>query len=161
MDFKLSIPNLYFLPEKVLQSGENPPVPHFPINNIFEFHRPQRFDVKFPSHWDINEAVVKEVSALNFNDNHWDDITIKLYDTIAPNAAIRISSLLHTIGNNGINEIINLQRIDPTGVVIETLDIHISCIKSFDFGNLSYDSDDINMLSIILVVEDILFLENQ
>lgn len=82
----------------------------------------------------------------------WCDITIKLLDMIAPSTSKRIFEFIRwqqVDGNSekGLEFVIEL--LDPTGLTIERWEI-FGLVTRIDFGELSYDSDELGSIELTI-----------
>lgn len=135
----------------------------------FEPKRVNRFIVRFPSSMGINEWYVTsskrpsskinpvEIPFLNtstfvagrFN---WEELPVVFKDPIGPSASqalmewfrLHAESVTGRMGYAaGYKKDIELEMLDPTGVVIEKWVLQGTFITSLDFGDLDYSRDDI------------------
>ena len=127
--------------------------------NVPLFHEPMRqnrYLVHFPEEYQIQPWMVKSTSRptarrVNVIFQEWDDIEFKFYDSIDPS----IRQLLFNIvrGENVFNDIIEIkiQMLDPIGEVVSEWEI-IGVIKTINFGELNYMSDEMTETTITLGV---------
>jgi len=80
----------------------------------------------------------------------WDDITVKLYDPIAPSGAQQVMEWIRThhesvSGRAGYADFykrdIQIKILDPVGTVIELWDIKGAFLTSVEFDTLEYSND--------------------
>lgn len=93
---------------------------------------------------------VKHISIFGFNFSlkpKWQPMEIKMRDVIGPSSAQAVWKLFSS--KNKFNLV--LEMLDPTGVGVEKWEINDCKIISLDFGCLSYDSDD--LAEIIMVIQ--------
>ena len=135
----------------------------------YEPKRQNRFILRFPSSLGINEWFVEstsrphimigatEIQFLNtstfvagrFN---WDPISVKFRDPIGPSAAqalmewvrLHAESVTGRMGYAaGYKKDIDLEMLDPTGVVVEKWILEGAFLLGYDGGSLAYNSDNI------------------
>jgi hypothetical protein len=135
----------------------------------YEPKRQNRFILRFPSSLGINEWFVEsasrpsikigatEIQFLNtstfvagrFN---WDPISVKFRDPIGPSAAqalmewvrLHAESVTGRMGYAaGYKKDIDLEMLDPTGVVVEKWILEGAFLTGYDGGSLDYSSDKI------------------
>ena len=117
----------------------------FKTSMAYEPHRLNRWMLSFPNDFDLPEYCVNKVSKLkHFSSGRgrWKPVTITLYDIIGMNTTKKlIANLNHTPIK------IKLQKLDPTGACVETIEI-FSKEVDIDLGNFDYSSDDICKIKI-------------
>lgn len=142
------------------------PNPGVWLNNDVPEYEPKfqnRFLLIFPPELGINSCFVYPTSRPSFRINHdfgdpfrggvvryeWDDITIKLRDPIDPPIAQNIYEVL--INQNRIETTLRykLQLLGPAEDIVEQWVI-TGQIISVNFGELSYDSDELSDIEIVI-----------
>jgi len=142
----------------------------------YEPKRQNRFIFRFPSSLGINEWFVesgkrpsikiKETPIPFLNTEtyvagrfNWDAITVKLRDPIGPSAAQAVMEWVRLCAESvtgrqgyaaGYKKNVDLEMLDPTGVVVEKWILEGCFITSADFGTLGYGSDNLADISISL-----------
>lgn len=135
----------------------------------FEPKRQNRFIVRFPSSMGINEWYVTsakrpsakitatEIPFLNTSTYVagrfvWDELPVTFKDPIGPSASqalmewfrLHAESVTGRMGYAaGYKKDIEIEMLDPTGVVIEKWILQGTFLTSLDFGELDYSRDDI------------------
>ncbi len=135
----------------------------------YEPKRQNRFIVRFPSSLGINEWFVSsaarpkakikstEIPFLNTSTYvagrfEWEEIRVTFRDPIGPSASqalmewfrLHAESVTGRMGYAaGYKKDIELEMLDPTGVVIEKWILEGTFITGLDFGELDYSRDDI------------------
>jgi hypothetical protein len=112
---------------------------------IYEPFRPNRWILSFPDDFDLPEYCVSKVSNLKHYSSgrgSWKKITITLYDIIGVSATKKLLDNL-----NHVPLKVQLKKLDPTGVEIETIEI-FSNIVDIDFGEFDYACDDLSKIKI-------------
>ncbi len=135
----------------------------------YEPKRQNRFIVRFPSSLGINEWFVSsaarpkakikstEIPFLNTSTYvagrfEWEEIRVTFRDPIGPSASqalmewfrLHAESVTGRMGYAaGYKKDIELEMLDPTGVVIEKWILQGTFITGLDFGELDYSRDDI------------------
>ena len=133
----------------------------------YEPKRQNRFIIRFPSDLGINEWFVEsasrpsikigstEIQFLNtstfvagrFN---WDPITVKFRDPIGPSAAQALMEWVRLCAESvtgrmgyaaGYKKNVDLEMLDPTGVVVEKWILEGTFLTDVNFGTLSYSQD--------------------
>lgn len=113
----------------------------------FEPKKKNRWLVIFPEKLGIQEWWLQKGQRPKHGNGKWCDFTITVYDPISPSAAQAFFALLETYGTKkklfgGNLFTIELELLDPTGVVIEKWEIDFSQIKSMDFGSLDVKANE-------------------
>jgi hypothetical protein len=142
----------------------------------YEPKRENRFIIRFPSSLGINEWFVEtakrptitikdvEIPFLNTSTYvagrfNWNTIQVTLRDPIGPSAAQAIMEWIRLCAESvtgrmgyaaGYKKNVDLEMLDPTGVVVEKWILEGCFISSGDFGSLSYSSDAIAKINITL-----------
>jgi len=141
-----------------------------PIPEIarYEPKRMNRFLITFPEHFNIPQWVVFETSRPNmtikskkilgvelFKKLVWSDMIITMRDPIGPSTSQSLMDLIHKnlyekkqIIKDKFN--LKLEMLDPTGVVVEKWDFSDCEFKSIDFGELSYQNDDLVKITLVI-----------
>jgi hypothetical protein len=135
----------------------------------YEPKRENRFILRFPSSLGINEWYVEtakrpsvkikdvEIPFLNTSTfvagrYNWDAIQVKFRDPIGPSAAqalmewvrLHAESVTGRMGYAaGYKKDIDIEMLDPTGVVVEKWILQGTFLTGVDFGNLDYGSDKV------------------
>ena len=133
----------------------------------YEPKRQNRFILRFPSSLGINEWFVEstarphiqigstEIPFLNTSTYvagrfTWDEIPVKFRDPIGPSAAqalmewvrLHAESVTGRMGYAaGYKRDIDLELLDPTGVVVEKWILYGTFLTSVNFGTLAYNTD--------------------
>jgi hypothetical protein len=135
----------------------------------YEPKRQNRFILRFPSTLGINEWFVEstsrpkmtigatEIQFLNtstwvagrFN---WGEISVKFRDPIGPSASQALMEWVRLCAETvtgrmgyaaGYKKNVDLELLDPTGVVVEKWILEGAWLSSVDFGSLAYNSENI------------------
>ena len=139
----------------------------------YEPKRQNRFILRFPSSLGINEWFVEstsrpsikiqstEIQFLNTSTYvagrfTWDEIPVKFRDPIGPSAAqalmewvrLHAESVTGRMGYAaGYKRDIDLELLDPTGVVVEKWILYGTFLTSVNFGTLAYNTDSLADIS--------------
>ena len=142
----------------------------------YEPKRQNRFILRFPSSLGINEWFVEsasrpsikiastEIQFLNTSTYvagrfNWDEIPVKFRDPIGPSASqalmewvrLHAESVTGRMGYAaGYKKDIDLEMLDPTGVVVEKWILYGTFLTSANFGTLAYNSDALADISVNL-----------
>ena len=142
----------------------------------YEPKRQNRFILRFPSSLGINEWFVEstkrpsikiaptEIQFLNTSTYvagrfNWDEMTVKFRDPIGPSAAqalmewvrLHAESVTGRMGYAaGYKKDIDLEMLDPTGVVVEKWILEGTFLTDVGFGTLDYKSDGLADISATL-----------
>ncbi len=142
----------------------------------YEPKRQNRFILRFPSSLGINEWFVESTSrpAIKINATEiqflntstyvagrftWGEINVKFRDPIGPSAAqalmewvrLHAESVTGRMGYAaGYKKDIDLELLDPTGVVVEKWILQGTFLTSVNFGNLAYGTDNLADISATL-----------
>ena len=142
----------------------------------YEPKRQNRFIVRFPSSLGINEWFVEsaarpsikigstEIQFLNTSTYvagrfNWDPITVKFRDTIGPSASQALMEWVRLCAESvtgrmgyaaGYKKNVDLEMLDPTGVVVEKWILEGTFLTDVNFGSLAYNSDAIADISATL-----------
>ena len=135
----------------------------------YEPKRQNRFILRFPSSLGINEWFVesaarpsikiasKEIEFLNTSTYvagrfNWDEISVKFRDPIGPSASqalmewvrLHAESVTGRMGYAaGYKKDVDLEMLDPTGVVVEKWILYGTFLSSVNFGTLAYNTDNL------------------
>lgn len=89
----------------------------------------------------------------------WNDISVTFRDPIGPSASQAVMEWIRLCAESvtgrmgyaaGYKKNVDLEMLDPTGVVVEKWLIQNCFITSADFGSLGYDSDKISTIQVTL-----------
>ena len=142
----------------------------------YEPKRQNRFILRFPSSLGINEWYITsasrpknkinvvEIPFLNTSTYvagrfNWEEMTVKFKDPIGPSAAqalmewfrLHAESVTGRMGYAaGYKKDIELEMLDPTGVVVEKWILQGTFLTSLDFGTLDYKADELADISATL-----------
>lgn len=120
-----------------------------PLQPMYEPKRTSRFLINFRN---IDEIFISSISKPKYSEK-WEDIIIELYDPIHPSMSQYLYNSLpkkRSIFTRGPLFSFNIKSLDVTGVVIEDWLINVKRIKLIDFGELSYENDDIQTIKIVV-----------
>jgi len=126
---------------------------------LVEPKQQQRFLVKFPKPFDINQFVIHEASRpkYNFLEDTWGDITFRMMDPICPSTSQAVMDGLKILKEDDEFKdeciIITIEMLDPLGMSIEQWNVK-GKIKTVDFGKLTYKESDMATIEIVFLVED-------
>ena len=135
----------------------------------YEPKRQNRFIMRFPSTLGINEWFVESTARpkLTINSTEiqflntstyvagrftWGDISVKFRDPIGPSASQALMEWVRLCAESvtgrmgyaaGYKKDIDLEMLDPTGVVVEKWILEGAWLSSVDFGSLGYSTDGI------------------
>lgn len=128
-----------------------------------ELKKENKFIVRFPKSFNIQEWTVASTSRpsmyfkkknylkLRFKDKIiWKPISIILRDPIGPSTSQPVFKLINQ------PKVFNLvlEMLDPIGGAVEKWELKTCTIKSIDFGNLDYDSDNVVNIKIDINISD-------
>jgi hypothetical protein len=139
----------------------------------YEPKRMNRFILRFPSTLGINEWFVESTSRPHIKINSteiqflntstyvagrftWDPISVKFRDPIGPSAAqalmewvrLHAESVTGRMGYAaGYKKNIDLEMLDPTGVVVEKWILEGTFLTDVSFGELAYSNDGIAQIT--------------
>ena len=139
---------------------EHHPIGNQPVilQNPYEPMRQNRYLVQFPEEYQIQPWMVKSTSRptvrrTNVGLMEWDDIEFKFYDPIGPSIQRSLNDLLH--GEYGINNRIDvkIQMLGPVGDVVSEWIVN-GLISEINFGNLSYDSNEMTEVTFTMSVNN-------
>lgn len=145
----------------------------------YEPKRQNRFILRFDSSLGINEWFVESAkrpsikigsTPIEFLNTStyvagrftWDPITVKFRDPIGPSASqalmewvrLHAESVTGRMGYAaGYKRDVDLEMLDPTGVVVEKWILQKCMITSADFGNLAYNSEALADISVTLQMD--------
>jgi hypothetical protein len=135
----------------------------------YEPKRENRWILRFPSSLGINEWYVesfarpkmtiasKEIEFLNTSTFvagrfKWEPLTVKFRDPIGPSASQAVMEWIRLCAESvtgrmgyaaGYKKNVDLEMLDPTGVVVEKWILEGSFLTGYDGGSLAYNSDNI------------------
>jgi hypothetical protein len=135
----------------------------------YEPKRQNRFILRFPSTLGINEWFVEtasrpkltiastEIQFLNTSTYvagrfTWGEISVKFRDPIGPSASQALMEWVRLCAESvtgrmgyaaGYKKNVDLEMLDPTGVVVEKWILEGAWLMNVDFGSLAYNSDAI------------------
>ena len=142
----------------------------------YEPKRQNRFIMRFPSSLGINEWFVESAKRPSIKVNstpipflntstyvagrfEWNEIGVKLRDPIGPSASQAIMEWIRLCAESvngrmgyaaGYKKNVDLEMLDPTGVVVEKWILEGCFMTSADFGSLGYSADALADISINL-----------
>ena len=142
----------------------------------YEPKRQNRFILRFPSSLGINEWLVETAKRPSIKINstpipflntstyvagrfEWNEIPVKFRDPIGPSAAqalmdwvrLHAESVTGRMGYAaGYKKNVDLEMLDPTGVVVEKWILEGTFLTSADFGSLGYSTDALADISVNL-----------
>lgn len=118
----------------------------FKMPMAYEPFRPNCWVLSFPDDFDLPEYCVNKVSKLkHYSDGNWKPITITLLDIIGVGATKKLIANL-----NHIPLKVQLKKLDPTGVCVETIDIFSKTVD-IDFGEFDYACDNISRIKVKII----------
>ena len=135
----------------------------------YEPKRQNRFILRFPSSLGINEWFVEstkrpsikiaptEIQFLNTSTYvagrfNWEEISVKFRDPIGPSASQAVMEWIRLCAESvtgrmgyaaGYKKNVDLEMLDPTGVVVEKWILEGAWLTGYDGGTLDYSSDKI------------------
>ena len=135
----------------------------------YEPKRENRWILRFPSSLGINEWYVestarpklsiqsKEIEFLNTSTFvagrfKWDPLSVKFRDPIGPSASQAVMEWIRLCAESvtgrmgyaaGYKKHVDLEMLDPTGVVVEKWILEGTFLLGYDGGSLAYNSDNI------------------
>ena len=135
----------------------------------YEPKRQNRFILRFPSTLGINEWFVESTSRpkLTINSTEiqflntstyvagrftWGEISVKFRDPIGPSASQALMEWVRLCAESvtgrmgyaaGYKKNVDLELLDPTGVVVEKWILEGAWLQNVDFGSLGYSTDGI------------------
>ena len=142
----------------------------------YEPKRQNRFIIRFPSSLGINEWFVESASRPSIKVNateiqflntstfvagrfNWDPITVKFRDPIGPSAAQALMEWVRLCAESvtgrmgyaaGYKKNVDIEMLDPTGVVVEKWILEGTFLTDVGFGTLDYKSDGLADISATL-----------
>lgn len=124
------------------------------VLNRFEPKKLNRFKIEFKGEYkDIPPYVLKKTHRPKLINGEWGDLTIILFDPIAPSTSYAlINAFRNEWQNNGVRVpkiSYVLMMLDPTGAVIEEWHIK-GTIELADFGDLDYANDKLTTIKLVI-----------
>jgi len=145
----------------------------------YEPKRENRWILRFPSSLGINEWYVestsrpklsitsKEIEFLNTSTFvagrfKWEPLSVKFRDPIGPSATQAVMEWIRTCAESvtgrmgyaaGYKKNVDLEMLDPTGVVVEKWILEGVFLTGYDGGSLAYNSDNIASISCQMVMD--------
>ena len=142
----------------------------------YEPKRENRWILRFPSSLGINEWYVESTSRPKLKINsvnipflntetyvagrfNWEEISVKFRDPIGPSASQAVMEWIRLCAESvtgrmgyaaGYKKNVDLEMLDPTGVVVEKWIMEGCFITSSNFGNLGYAQDALATIQITL-----------
>lgn len=142
----------------------------------YEPKRQNRFILRFPSPLGINEWYVSsanrpkiKIASVNIpflntetyvaGKFNWEEISVKFRDPIGPSATQALMEWIRLCAESvtgrmgyavGYKRNVDLEMLDPTGVVVEKWILEGTFLTGADFGSISYDSDKLVEISATL-----------
>lgn len=142
----------------------------------YEPKRQNRFIMRFPSTLGINEwfvetssrpAITIGATKMDFLNTstyvagrfEWGEINVKFRDPIGPSASQAIMEWVRLCAETvtgrmgyaaGYKKNVDLEMLDPTGVVVEKWILEGCFIKSANFGSLAYNSENLADITVSL-----------
>ena len=138
-----------------------------PIGATYEPKKKNRFIVTFPSHYNIQQWVIKEACrpmmffevkkflGIQYSKKiKWKPMTFILNDPIGPSTSQSLIIMARDYLTTPFN--INIEMLDPTGVVVEKWDIINATIDSIDFGVLDVSLDELATCKLTVNVPEVI-----
>ena len=140
-------------------------------NAVIEFKRENRFLIKFPEEFGVKENLIvktsrpsmyireKKIFGIKYSSEIvWNDIKIEIMDPIGN---LSTTKRIFTLFKEDITKEFNytIEMLDPTGVVIEKWLVNNCLVKTIDFGDLSYISNDLSKITLVITPKDIFVSE--
>jgi hypothetical protein len=145
----------------------------------YEPKRQNRFILRFDSTLGINEWFVETAARPNFTVNateipflntstyvagrfKWNPISVKFRDPIGPSAAQALMEWVRLCAESvtgrmgyaaGYKKNVNLEMLDPTGVVVEKWVLEGTFLTGVNFGSLGYSADAIATIDATLQMD--------
>ena len=145
----------------------------------YEPKRQNRFILRFPSSLGINEWFVESGSRPSYDVNateiqflntstyvagrfKWNPISIKFRDPIGPSASQALMEWVRLCTESvtgrmgyaaGYKKNVDLEMLDPTGVVVEKWILEGSFIKSANFDSLNYSQDALATITVSIQMD--------
>ena len=142
----------------------------------YEPKRQNRFILRFPSTLGINEWFVETAARPNIKINptkidflntstyvagrfEWNEIPVKFRDPIGPSAAQAVMEWVRLCAESvtgrmgyaaGYKKNVDLEMLDPTGVVVEKWILEGCFLTSANFGTLGYSADALATIDVSL-----------
>lgn len=142
----------------------------------YEPKRQNRFILRFPSTLGINEWFVETAARPNIKINptkidflntstyvagrfEWNEIPVKFRDPIGPSAAQAVMEWVRLCAESvtgrmgyaaGYKKNVDLEMLDPTGVVVEKWILEGCFLTSANFGTLGYNSEGLATIDVSL-----------
>ena len=144
--------------------------------NVYEPLRKNRFIFRFPADLGIQEwylasasrpGVSQTAKPIQFLNTEtyvagryvWDSVNVTLNDPIGPSASQAVMEWIRLHSESvtgrqgyaaGYKRDVELEMLDPTGVVVQKWILKNTMCTTADFGDLSYDSDDLANITLTL-----------
>lgn len=133
----------------------------FPLNKAygatqFEPKMQNRFIVQFPEEFGIPSYIVSSVNKPKFANGKWENIKIEFIDVINSITSRGLYKIVNRVTfrppDSQIKELftIKISTLDAIGTSIEDWEVSIGKILKIDFGELNYDSDEVQRQSLLL-----------
>lgn len=148
------------------------PIPYEPKRN-------NRWILRFPSSLGINEWYVESTSRPKLKINsvpipflntevyvagkfNWESLPVVFRDPIGPSATQAIMEWIRTCAESvtgrmgyaaGYKKNVDLEMLDPTGVVVEKWILEGAWLTGYDGGSLKYGGDEVSTISSTIVMD--------
>ena len=106
------------------------------------------FAVEFPEEFRIESFAVQKINKPKFSNDEWENIKIEFIDVVEPSTSAGLYLIVEFLQKNVSNDSkilfdIKIQSTDPVGSPVEEWVVSVAEVITIDFGDLDYDSKDI------------------
>lgn len=116
----------------------------------YEPKKTNRWIVKFPSKFNIREYIIQRINKPKFIDGEWSNFNITIINIVSGSPEPGVYKMINTQPIDGSLFKFTIQDLDPTGEVVGEWEVNVSEVISVDFGDLSFESDEIQKIELVL-----------
>lgn len=120
----------------------------------FELKTKNRFLVEFPERFSIDKSLIIKINKPKLIQGKWENIKIEFIDAVSPSISQGLFKIIKYLKKNKLDNKklfeIKLFSLNTIGAKIEEWIIDVEEVLMIDFGEVNYNSDEIQFLTLIV-----------